>query len=139
MYNSVSILDGSPGQDCDHVVVGEREAGILVAAVHHHGRRGEDAGQRVPRPARAQLETVRIKYPAERLSGEDIRLAGKPREGELPHLNHLLMRLLQFVQLEVGHHFLLHYFGLLHLLSLGQVALQPHHRLHDVVVGFRTE
>ena len=35
MVDGVSLADVGPGEDGDHVVVGEGEAGVLVAAVHH--------------------------------------------------------------------------------------------------------
>ena len=76
VVNGVSLLDVSPGQDGDHVVIGEGEAGVLVAAVHHHGRRREDARDGVPCAGGAKLKTVCVKNTTETL-------------------NHLIIRLLQ--------------------------------------------
>ena len=63
MVDGVALLDVGPGQDGDHVVVGEGEAGVLVAAMHHHGRRGEDARDSVPGAGGTKLETVCVENP----------------------------------------------------------------------------
>ena len=75
VVDGVALADVGPGEDGDHVVIGEGEPRVLVAAVHHHGRGGEDARDGVPGTGGTQLETVGVEYSTETL-------------------NHLLMRLL---------------------------------------------
>ena len=65
MIDWVSSLDVGPGQDGDEVIVTERQPGVLIAGVHHHGGRGENTGDRVPGTTGTQLETVGVEYTTE--------------------------------------------------------------------------
>ena len=65
---SCNLSNVGPGQYDDHVVIGEGEAGVLVAAVHHHSRRREDARDRVPGTRGAKLKTVCIENTTECLN-----------------------------------------------------------------------
>ena len=61
MVDGVALLDAGPGQNGDHVVIGEGEGGVLVAALHHHAR------DSVPGAEGTKLETVCIENPTETL------------------------------------------------------------------------
>ena len=42
MIDSISFLNLAPGNDGEDMIIREREAGVLVAAVHHHRSSGKN-------------------------------------------------------------------------------------------------
>ena len=42
MVDGISLPNLAPGEDGEDMVIGEGEAGVLVAAVHHHRGRREN-------------------------------------------------------------------------------------------------
>ena len=57
MVDGISLLNLAPGEDGEDMVIGEGEAGVLVAAVHHHCGRRENTLKLKLKPCSSNLES----------------------------------------------------------------------------------